>query len=64
MKAISSVKNKEEILSTDIEVLKPIKLSSRIYIDNVHKESDEINRRDMSDDKYSNVRDQIGENKE
>ena len=49
-------------MNTYIEVLKLGKLISKIYIDNVDKSYDEINRIYMSDDKDSDERDQIVEN--
>ena len=45
--------NEEEILNSDIKVSKLGKLISKRYINNVDKESDEINRMDMSYDKDS-----------
>ena len=56
--------NKEYILNTDIKVLKLIKLISKIYIDNVDKESDEKMWIDISYDKDYDERCQIGENGE
>ena len=49
-------KDDEETVTGDIEVLKLGKLSSQKNIDNIEKESDEINWMDMSDDEYSNER--------
>ena len=46
-------------MNTDINVLKLRTFCSKIYIDNINKEYDEINQIDMSDDKESDERDQI-----
>ena len=54
--------NDEDRLNDDIEVLKLGKLSSKRYIDNIDKWSDEINRIDMIYNQESDERDQVGEN--
>ena len=43
--------NGEDILTDDIEVLGLVKFSSQNNIDNIEKESDKSNQRDMIDDK-------------
>ena len=54
----------EEILNTYIELLKLRKFISMIDIENITKQSYESNQIDISDDKDSDERDQIGENDE
>ena len=57
-------RNKEESLNTDKEFLNMIKLSSKRYIDNIDKQSDERNQIDISNDKDSDKRDHMGKNDE
>ena len=51
-------------MTDDIEFLKPVELSSKIYIDNIDTEYDERNWIDMIDNKETGERDHIGENDE
>ena len=57
-------KNDEEKVTEDIEVLKLGKFSLQKNIDNIEKEYDERDRMDMSDEKYSDEREQISKNYE
>ena len=51
-------------MTDDIEFLKLVKLSSKIYIDNIDKEYYERNWIDIFDERESDERDQIDENDE
>ena len=51
-------------MTNDIDVLKMRKVCSQKNIDNIKKESDERNRMDISDDKYSDERYQIDKTNE
>ena len=57
-------KNYEDIWTDDIEVLKLETLIYKRYIYKIEQESDERNRINMIDDKESDERDQIVENRE
>ena len=57
-------KNDKEKVTEDIAVLKLWKLSLQKHIDNIDKESDEINLIDMSDYKDSDERDHKSKNVE
>ena len=64
MKEIKQIKNDDERVNNDIEVVKLGNFGLQKNIDNIEKEYDEINWMNMIDDKESDEIDQIVESKE